>query len=807
MRRPFINLLISLILGIYVFDNFKLDMIIMAFFTIFIFVLIFIDVYLGFKRALYVYIAMFLLGGFLVSFHTNKSKIEDYANEIVDIEGVVKEKNYIDKEYSKYIIDTDTIKVNKKIYKIDEKILLKLYGKKKFYIGEVVSVKGMVNRPRQNSNPKLFNNQLYLLTKDIHTYINARDYNVKIVSSGNNRLLAVIDKFKNHIINIFDEMLSPKYSNIMKSIILGDDRYLDESYIEKFRDFGIAHILAVSGLHIGIIAAMFMGIFRLLMININVSTVFTLGILWFYGFMIGFPPSVLRALIMFSVFMGSFTTYRRYDAINGLFFVGVLLLLINPFWLFHIGFQLSFIATLSILVFNNKLLKLLKRQSYILSIISTIISVQLGIIPIVAYHFNTISYFALITNIVIIPLISFGVSIGFIMIFISILSFKLTLILGFILNGILYILDILMYILDKLYIGDMIVVSPNHLEIFIYYFSILTVFRVVDMININFNIKRFLYIIFIVIILCYSFTTILDDKIYISFVDVGQGDCAIIRKGNTTLMIDSGGSDFGNFDIGKNITAPLMLKNGIKNLDGIFITHFDADHCKAAVTVMNSLNVDNLFIGYRNPDKKLYKDILETANNNNICITTLKDGERLFLDKSFYIDVLGPSPKIANGDYTDNNKSLVLMINAYKKRILFTGDIEKDMEYELIDKKDIKSNILKVPHHGSSTSSTKKFIKAVNPHTAIISVGKNNFGHPNNSVLNRFRAEDIKIYRTDNEGLITIILDEKGFNIETYKKEKLKLYNVIRLYGLDILILIIYIIILLRCKKWIIKTL
>ncbi|MCS7152018.1 MAG: MBL fold metallo-hydrolase [Endomicrobia bacterium] len=264
------------------------------------------------------------------------------------------------------------------------------------------------------------------------------------------------------------------------------------------------------------------------------------------------------------------------------------------------------------------------------------------------------------------------------------------------------------------------------------------------------------------------------EDLTIVFLDVGQGDCSLIVTPNKkTLLIDAGGSPYwmgdDRWDPGEEIVVPYLLEDKIKTLNMVVVSHPHGDHFGGMFAVLNSMKVINFIDGgypFGDPD---YEDLLHLVENKKIPYTQFKEGDELEVDKDVNLLVFYP-PKEAFPFEGANNSSLVFKIMYINFSLLFTGDIEIEAEHYISSryKKQLRSLILKVPHHGSRTSSSPGFIKYVSPEVAVIQCGrKNMFGHPHSEVVTRYEKRKIEIYRTDLDGTIKILTDGYKYTIIT----------------------------------------
>ncbi len=250
------------------------------------------------------------------------------------------------------------------------------------------------------------------------------------------------------------------------------------------------------------------------------------------------------------------------------------------------------------------------------------------------------------------------------------------------------------------------------------------------------------------------------ESLQVTFIDVGQGDSTLIRTPNgETLLIDG-----GEYDTYATHLKPFLCKQGIKSIDTAIATHYHSDHMGGIQLLTKDGDVKTLVLpDYKDTDNSR-KHLENTACNTDTQVQYVSTGDTIDTQcDDLFIKVLHPSRGGSKGNNFHNNSSLVLQISYGKTSFLITGDIETRVENEIIANKDIECDVLKVPHHGSSTSSSKKFIQAANPTYGIISAGKDNpYGHPHTETLNTLDNEDIRIYRTDTDGNITFAVTTDG---------------------------------------------
>lgn len=738
----------------------------------------------------------------------NQDKVENEMITLEEKESIILYGNVCSNikkgEYKdSFYIDVEKINVDEKEYNV-KNIRLNIYIKNldKYDImqGDYIKVVGKFDTVSYYKNFGTFNYKEYMKRKNI--YGNIQCSNLTSIRKRNNKITYIRFQIINYIKQKIKDNINTENNGLLTGILIGDKGEISDETIEEFKNSNLSHILAVSGTHISILITLFSLLLDKIIKSYKIKNTIIIILLIFFLFIVGNTPSVLRAVIMSCLVIISKLVYRKSNNINNLFLSAFVILIINPYYLFDLGFQLSFLATLGIIlfvkIFENTISYIVKQNKtedknlklkickYIINIIIVSISANLLIIPIVLYNTNNISFNFVISNIIISPLIFILEMLGIIFLFlpnISILNHFIEIVLYLIANTAKY--------CSKIKIFSFLMSTPNIIEILIYYFLIYLIYRIC--IDKNLRRKTKLYIkriiifirknkykvisilmVTIILILIISKIYILNSKLEVHFLDVSQGDSAlIITKERKKILIDGGGSE--SYDIGSNVLRPYLLKKKIKILDYIIISHMDTDHCKGIFSIMEELKVKNVIIGKQFEDSNNYKRFINIAKNKKIRVIVVEAGQRINIEKKLYFDVLWPDQKNVINENVLNNNSLVCKLTYNDFNILFTGDIEEIAEKEILKKyanTDIlSSEVLKVAHHGSKTSSTEEFIKAVNPSIALIGVGKNNkFKHPSNITLECLNNLKCNIYRTDKDGEIILKINQNAIEIDKYIK-------------------------------------
>ena len=264
-----------------------------------------------------------------------------------------------------------------------------------------------------------------------------------------------------------------------------------------------------------------------------------------------------------------------------------------------------------------------------------------------------------------------------------------------------------------------------------------------------------------------SIIKVIPKDLRIHFLDVGQGDSTFIETPkNKTILIDGGGSMSKNFDVGKSTLLPYILDRGYTKIDYVIISHFDQDHVGGILTILEELTVEKVIIAKQNEESENYKKFLEIVNQNKIKVIEVEAGDKIKIEEDIYFDIIWPLQNQITQNVLNNN-AIVAKLNYKKISMLFTGDIEEIAEKEILKKyentKILNSTILKIAHHGSKTSTTDNFLSLVNPQIALIGVGENNlFNHPAVQTIQKLKDKNVKIFRTDEKGEITLYINTNG---------------------------------------------
>ena len=607
-----------------------------------------------------------------------------------------------------------------------EKVLVNYYSDINVSYGDYIYVYGVFKKPKENGNFNLFNYKRYLLSNKINYVVTASK--ITVIKKNDN----VFYTLKNNLLRKIEN--ANKSKGYILAFLYADKSLIEKDVYTKYQKIGVSHLFAVSGMHVSLISIVLLKLLnkikerkRYIIVSIFLSI---------YLFLTNFTISMVRATFQFILFFINKSFKLNIDNSNLVLFLFSILVIINPYNIYNIGFLFSFIISFTLI----RCSKLIKGKFIIKSLKTSLISF-FSSMPVLINNFFEVNFLGIILNIIYIP-------------FVSYILFPLSLV------------TVLFPSLDNI-----LYMFISHFEKITDFFSNIK-FLSFSICKMNIFLIIMYYLIFIYILkrkkkLIYKIIIVIISLIFlinngrivnneVSILDVGQGDSSLIRLKNKNILIDTGGNI--NYDISKNILIPYFKSVGIKKIDYLVLTHGDYDHMGEAINLVENFKVEKVIFNcgeFNDLEKKLIKVLDKKNTKYYSCIKELNidDNKLYFLNTKEY------------DNENDNSNVIYTELNGYK--LMFMGDAGIEKEKDILGKYNLSNiDVLKVGHHGSKTSSSRTFIDEINPKYSIISVGKNNrYGHPNKEVLNTL--EDSKIYRTDQDGSIIFKIKNNKLKIET----------------------------------------
>ena len=587
--------------------------------------------------------------------------------------------------------------------------------------GDKVTVNVLLSTPKKNTIPNTFNYQKYL-------------YNNGIYKVGTVNKIEVIKK-NNNILNNLKSSLSKKvsFNPYLKLFILGDKKGIDESY-NYYKDIGVAHLLAISGMHVGVFVSIMRKI--LFFLSKKSQNKFISIVLLFYAFITGFTASILRVVVFFIINSINKDYDFKLSRMKVFLLSLYLLILINPFFITNVGFLYSFACFFTMIIINKYL-----HKNYFKNLVIITFYMTLFTLPITVSLNYEINIMVFVSNFLLIPFVSY-----------ILFPFALVTVLFKFLNPIFTFLTFIMekvaYYLSIVNFTKIIIPKASIVFIIIYYILLISF--------IYFNKKR--YLVFLInLIIIIKIVPFFNTFANIIFLDVSQGDSMlyITKNQSKVYMFDTGG--VRNKSVSDN--SLMYLKSlGISKIDYLILTHGDFDHMGDAINLVENFKVEKVIFNcgvFNDLEQELIKELDKKKIKYYSCIKKLNiDNNKLYFLQTKEYD-------------SENDNSNVIYFKYGTFKFLFMGDAGIEKEKDILEKYNISDvYVLKVGHHGSKTSSDKKFIDEIKPKYSIISVGKNNrYGHPNKEVLNNLKQS--KVYRTDQDGSILFKIKNDKLKIKT----------------------------------------
>lgn len=700
---------------------------------------------------------------------------------------------YIDKKDMENIVKNDNSEVTYKMINKEENNDVKEY----IHPGNVVKVTGNIIDMNIGRNPGNYDEREYLHSIKVAAKIKAEKF--KITDNSKNEVKIYLSALQENLCKHIDKITDEETAGMLKAMLFGNKEEIDGDIKELYKRAGILHLISISGLHIGALGAV---LFKLLKKRFSyyTATIVSGTVMVMYGILTGGSVSSIRAVIMFIISLAAKICGRKYDLKSSISLTAIIMLLYNPYYIYNVSFKLSVMAIVAVAFVyeelhkhvlikisrssktktndDNKIL-LYKLKDKAISSFLVSISVSVVTAPILASVYFEISLYSVFVNLLVIPLMSIVLISGLIAVFSSIIFFRLGIFFIGIDKAILNLYTFICKLVDKLPFNRICLKQMDYKTICIYYGVLILIVGVIYIVNqinsgkIEGYDKKIKVVdktaIFIMAAGVYIMLVLLlkKDTTFITFIDVGQGDCAFINVEGKRILIDGGSSDVNS--VGKYRISPVIRAYGYDTIDIVFVSHTDSDHISGIKEIIEEELLDiKLVVLPDIDDEKSYNEFIDFLNKRNISYTKLIAGNTV---KAGEADILVLSP-IGQMSGDINDKSLVLLLEYDSIKCLFTGDISKAVEENLVKKYGAlleNTEVLKVAHHGSKNSSCEEFLENLKPKTSVISCGINNiYNHPHKEALIRLENEKTEILNTSKHGAVFIIFNNKNLLTETF---------------------------------------
>lgn len=694
--------------------------------------------------------------------------------------------------------------------KVSAKLLIRFQDLQPLRYGKHLTLTGVLRQPQSQRNPGGFDYRAYLARQKVSGIIENQGL-LQLGEQSGFLLLRWIEALRLKTEQVIDNaypgfnassnvptqsgLETPPTSlsaKLIKGILLGKRSDLPTETLDIFRNSGTFHVLAVSGLHVGLVA-MFcyfgLSIFRMPKKMVSLLTIIAVVI---YACLVGFRPSVFRATLMAILFLFATIIDRDADIYNLLAVAALVLLLINPTQVWDVGFQLSFVAVVSIVYLVPKMERPLRKlweqpesvdvSTFVryknravkwltLSYLVTF-AAQLGTGPLIAYHFYRAYPLGVIVSPFAVGFVSLIVGVGMASVCVGFIWLPLAKLLAFVNHAIIFLFLELIGVFGQKW--GILKLAPTFGIIIVYIAICLGIIHWRQV----YKHWRMTSLIGLSVVAIWVWDSALHEKgrlLEVITLDVGQGDAAIVRLPDRRTILIDGGIQHAYFDVkqqrqvdydaGERIIEPYLDANNIRQLDLVVLTHPDLDHGGGLGHILQNYKVKHILgISDLAFDSQTHQRLRNIAKKRHIPYSFRYKGE-IDMTSDVRLNLLHPIDEASTNllDENKNDDSLVLKLSYGEFDILFTGDIETNAETRLIEsQQDIRSEVLKVPHHGSRSSSSARFLDMVQPRYAIFSLGPNNrYQLPHSEVVTRYQARDCVLLRTDQLGAIILKTDGK----------------------------------------------
>ena len=677
-------------------------------------------------------------------------------------------------DLTKFILDAEKFELNKfEKFDTSSKTMVTLFASKEVYkqieIGDTLTLTGRLTLPKRATNPSEFCYSTYLKYKNVFSTFYAFESDFNIVSKPEKqpyKFLAGLNRLRNKIIDLHSKNIKSPELELLGGIVFGDDAVNPTPDMKlHFQNSGLTHIVAASGMNVSIIFGMWFFISQILRINFRASIFIGMLSVICYTCMTGFGPPVLRASLMLLLILFGKLIDRKADSMSLLFIVAFIMMLFSPTMITNVGFQLSFAVTFGLMLLSpvfidkvgNKYLKTA------LSFVLVPFIAQLFAAPIQMFYFNTFTPYSVLANIAVIPMltfVSFGGFTGCVLAMIKPIAEFCVTVFDFLLYPFLWAITHIAETFSKLPHSSIVVPSPSPFVIILYYMFLLSIFAAI--VNEVYRKKSVIVSAVIFGALVFSFLPKFCGATEVIFFNVDNADSALIKTSdNRAILIDTGKAPYKNFS---NAAERVILKYledvNIKNLDMLILSHYDSDHAGGAPAIIKNVGIDTICVRTKEPINPLSKKILNLAENKSIPVFVPKQNELIFDTGKERLYAVYAS----NGD--DNETSVINILETPNGSVIFAGDSSVEAQLSTLEKSEAIA--IKVAHHGAKNTVSDELLALIKPRYAIISTGFNIYGHPDKETLDTLKNNGVKVFRTDKNGAVKLVLDKDKISVYSY---------------------------------------
>ncbi len=642
--------------------------------------------------------------------------------------------------------------------------------------GQQAVFSGKAALPEQASNPGAFDARTYYKSKQIFmTLVSAQ---IEETGGRSRTVRGFLYQIKRKAAELLNAIFDEPDASVVKAMLLGEKSTMDEDTKKMYQINGIAHILAISGLHIAILG---MTLFRWLRKRIGsywIAGFAAISLVSLYGIMTGLSGSTCRAVLMMLLLLISKAAGRTTDMLTSAGIACMVMAFFNPYSLLDVGFQLSFSAVAGMGILYPALVSIFGKGGKIKQTFLIGSASYLATLPIVVYFYFQFPLYGIFLNLIVVPLLSMILLFSILAVFCGIFSIQLAGAAAYPAKLILELYERLCLFFERLPYSS---VNVGHISagmVFVFYAALLLMLWIM----IQMQDKRckkgrlavgWLLLIFTGISAAVYEYKSLDREFVIAYLDVGQGDGILMRTKDGMHILIDGGSAF-NQKVGEYVILPAVRYYGMAELDYVFVTHGDKDHisgiCYLLETKHTGVRIKNLVFA-KYGDAESLAELKYLAEKQGVNVLYMDAGDTLAEQKgeeSLRLTCIYPGAK---NNFSDLNESSLILLAEYEQfRFLFTGDAGFEAEKQLLFTEKLeKCDVLKVGHHGSKYATSQEFLQEVSPEYAVISCGRNNsYGHPADETVRRMSEAGMDIHCTKESGAVIVTIQNGKLKISDY---------------------------------------